>query len=772
MKNFKIILFSFFLCFLNFWNTYANEPDFVVNGFTELNNVAVETQLSFQITAVWWNIAKNYTLSLPSWFQYLSHSIWWSCENTQIIGGTNTSFNYTFESVNPVCVSAITVNYEVLATAKNGINTITLLNPDIVKSVVITVTNNITITQAITRDTNQNGFIDRYELTFSRNVDDNSFDTNKLTVWSLSGILFETGNTPNDTQGFLVLPENTFHTGETPQIISGSGEFLTDIWILNNNSILEKDGSIPIVKQINNTNFWTWNIAIGTGSFSFTLSESLPSASLDFINIKKSESLINGTFNISGTNITFTPLSSLDPGIYNIVFWSWSNDASGNKVKDFTQNLSVTITQNQACSSLPTNAQWNSVSSILQTLDGINPPQSTVWIYNTTQSTTSCHFICNSGYNWNGSSCIRQSSGWWGGWGWGWWGGGISIIPTCTLAQLECRNGIYVIQPNQICSGWDFWKTCTITKPTDILWDDFSDFVKENNENEEEIKFITLELFIEFVESKYSQSTQNILNQYTKGFERIEKEYFLLKDKNFAKQYQDALVSYKKFADAVEAYQINKTQENLTKLQDSLKDFQETQKNISNPIEKFVTQKTDTFWNEIFVTKDQKIIKTFQQIEKAWIGKFQRQLQAKVISQSEYESVIQDYNTFVAYITIYRSNKDKSIIPLLQKSINNIWNTYKKRIPRPISTPPVIQVKKVSDVYPLQNVQRLTAYNDEVKNLQLILKHFGYFEFEATGYFGNTTNNLLQKFVEEKLLMTYPWFLSQEIIEKINNLTY
>jgi len=81
-----------------------------------------------------------------------------------------------------VCVSAITVNYEVLATAKNGINTITLLNPDIVKSVVVTVTNNITITQATTRDTNQNGFIDRYELTFSRNVDDNSFDTNKLTV--------------------------------------------------------------------------------------------------------------------------------------------------------------------------------------------------------------------------------------------------------------------------------------------------------------------------------------------------------------------------------------------------------------------------------------------------------------------------------------------------------------------------------------------------------------------------------------------------------------
>jgi hypothetical protein len=110
----------------------------------------------------------------------------------------------------------------------------------------------------------------------------------------------------------------------------------------------------------------------------------------------------------------------------------------------------------------------------------------------------------------------------------------------------------------------------------------------------------------------------------------------------------------------------------------------------------------------------------------------------------------------------------------LETSLNGINALYKKKVPKKKVTPaPVVTPKKlIWDVFPLSKEQRLKAYNDEVKNLQLILKHFWYFSYEATGYFGQTTSDMLKKFSQEKLNITYPWYLSSEMITKIKSLEY
>ena len=61
-----------------------------------------------------------------------------------------------------------------------------------------------------------------------------------------------------------------------------------------------------------------------------------------------------------------------------------------------------------SCSDLPLNASWNSASQILQYYDGSLWAPSNVGSYSETPSTTECRFQCISGYVWNGSACINE----------------------------------------------------------------------------------------------------------------------------------------------------------------------------------------------------------------------------------------------------------------------------------------------------------------------------------------------------------------------------
>ena len=69
----------------------------------------------------------------------------------------------------------------------------------------------------------------------------------------------------------------------------------------------------------------------------------------------------------------------------------------------------VANTKVSPCMNLPENAQWNTVNSITQTWSGEEWQPSTSGTYNTTASTTECHFKCNTNYTWNGSICAADT---------------------------------------------------------------------------------------------------------------------------------------------------------------------------------------------------------------------------------------------------------------------------------------------------------------------------------------------------------------------------
>ena len=67
-------------------------------------------------------------------------------------------------------------------------------------------------------------------------------------------------------------------------------------------------------------------------------------------------------------------------------------------------------TRVQDCTGLPENAEWNTVSSITQTWDGEKWIPSAVAFFNLEGSADECRFKCAFGYTWDGSQCVQPSN--------------------------------------------------------------------------------------------------------------------------------------------------------------------------------------------------------------------------------------------------------------------------------------------------------------------------------------------------------------------------
>ncbi|MDR3169671.1 MAG: hypothetical protein LBU27_08260 [Candidatus Peribacteria bacterium] len=64
-----------------------------------------------------------------------------------------------------------------------------------------------------------------------------------------------------------------------------------------------------------------------------------------------------------------------------------------------------------SCTSLPTNANWNTVSSITQTWNGDEWVPTAIGSHNSTPSSIECHFKCNENYTYSGgnNTCIANT---------------------------------------------------------------------------------------------------------------------------------------------------------------------------------------------------------------------------------------------------------------------------------------------------------------------------------------------------------------------------
>ena len=65
--------------------------------------------------------------------------------------------------------------------------------------------------------------------------------------------------------------------------------------------------------------------------------------------------------------------------------------------------------QDVNCTGLPTNASWNTASSITQTWNGNAWAPSNAGTYNETASSTECRYKCNTDYHWENSACVSNT---------------------------------------------------------------------------------------------------------------------------------------------------------------------------------------------------------------------------------------------------------------------------------------------------------------------------------------------------------------------------
>ena len=182
-----------------------------------------------------------------------------------------------------------------------------------------------------------------------------------------------------------------------------------------------------------------------------------------------------------------------------------------------------------------------------------------------------------------------------------------------------------------------------------------------------------------------------------------------------------------------------------------------------------------------------------KKIEIRVFDKFIALKNAQVISAEQAQNALNDYNNFVLHVTIFRWNRSEAVRQLARKDLANFLAVYRKTLPvvaqeetapaapvQPIVTEvtPVLSpvapavtaptYKKVGEVYPITKALYIGSRGDGVKNLQNILKFFGYMakNIDSTGYYGDITKEAVIRFSKEVLKISNPDGTIPESIRK------
>ena len=104
-------------------------------------------------------------------------------------------------------------------------------------------------------------------------------------------------------------------------------------------------------------------------------------------------------------------IEALNNPIHQIsAFVAWFKPGKGFEVRCEVCALSTPVTtRSSACENLPAHAIANTTSTIVQNYIAGSWSPSTIFTYNTTPSTSECRFVCETGYNRNGSACVQNA---------------------------------------------------------------------------------------------------------------------------------------------------------------------------------------------------------------------------------------------------------------------------------------------------------------------------------------------------------------------------
>lgn len=173
----------------------------------------------------------------------------------------------------------------------------------------------------------------------------------------------------------------------------------------------------------------------------------------------------------------------------------------------------------------------------------------------------------------------------------------------------------------------------------------------------------------------------------------------------------------------------------------------------------------------IYRVKQEEFKKAFETLENKLVGKLRLLRDNENIEEEEYQTALSAYNDLVLNFAIYKEfNKLPEALNRAMKAFEILYKTYSKKV---VYKPIVIKPQKlfVKDVYSLTKSLKVWDYNDEVKNLQAILRMYGYFDYPSnTWYFWKITRASLIRFSKEVLDYNSTWILTDNLREKILNL--
>lgn len=654
----KKLLFFFLVLFYSM-QTYAN-VDFLAkktsywdeNYTSNLEWVSVNSSVTFQITTLGNGTTQNFNVNFWTGFVFNGHSVDGNC-TFSLVGSTNNNFSYNFWGSN-LCVSQVEFIYTPIVSGNKSVDLI--YNSSIINSVDVSVTNNNSIMKAKTKDTNNNGYLDAYELTFSSNIT----VLNNISSLTIGGINANS-YVGNSSSWLLYFNDNIFNTWDIPQILSSATSFW-NIWALTNNSILEEDNADPVVLKYNGQNIGTGLLYLKNGSNEFVFSEFLHPESSNYFEVRKNSNFYSETFILSWTKLNFTPNIAYSIWNYTFQALSGSKDYSnnGNGLSGLTKTLVFTGNIISNCTGLPSNASWNSVSSISQYWDWISfTPSSTLWVYSTTPSTIYCRFQCNTNFNWNGSSCISSSS-----WGWGWGGGWGWGSTTCTDNMLECKAYLWsyiYFRKNWIsCTGWNLAKACSITS---VTWSgtitNTGTNSSGNNSNSwwniilnnlDEIKKYLISLspntkIVTMIESSYREIVS------------IRNDYYLKINSTYRKNYNLVLENYKSYFLALINYYKTKDEKYITESKTKNSLYIISLNNLKNPENLYITK---NFRNGFIMydSNNEKLKIVLLKIENILFKKYNSLFTKNKINYETYSKTVENYNNFVLYLSIFKATKN------------------------------------------------------------------------------------------------------------------
>lgn len=247
-----------------------------------ISNVSYfNTDLTFQFVEISDGGGEEYSMNLPAGFVYQSgNTTGNTCANFSTLNASNGNYHFSFNGT-AGCVAKTEITYRVTSASTLGNAGIFLLAKsgsswNIVSDVTLGIASNNSITSALVQDTNSDGYIDAYLLSFATG----GVDTNALSGITVAGVS-RGGATATGSNWLVHFTDNILSTGNLPQIggvfdavtidnMTISESFQTMNCMASNRIFNAHSYSLPLFNNATTTSVVSSAVAIANGTVTYT----------------------------------------------------------------------------------------------------------------------------------------------------------------------------------------------------------------------------------------------------------------------------------------------------------------------------------------------------------------------------------------------------------------------------------------------------------------------------------------------------------------------